>query len=70
MAEHRLRNHDNKYRLLAAHYRASQREEGGRCDVILVPAVRQFPGGRLRLVGSQVGKKHTNWWWKEPNRLL
>ena len=43
-----------------------------------MPALRQFPLGRLHLVGLR-GKKHTTWWcaiggerydWKQSNRLL
>ena len=49
-----------------------------RYDVILAPALYQFPVGRLRFI-SLMGEKHTNWWvcelfqkydWKQPNRLL
>ena len=48
--EHRPRNHDRKHRLRATHHRASG-EARRRYDVTHVPALQQFPDGRLRLMG-------------------
>ena len=75
--EHPRRNHDKKLRLPATHRRASGRARR-RCDVILVPALQQFPIGIPRMVVS--GRKgRNNWWcaicgekydWKQPNGLF
>ena len=74
--EHCARYHAWKHGLLAAHHRASWRRRRSH-TVSLVPALQQFPIGRLRLVG--LWGKCTKWWcaicgeeydWKQPNRLL
>ena len=46
----RMRNHDQKHRVLTTHHRANGRARRS-YDVIVVPALYQFPDGRLRLVG-------------------
>ena len=84
-AEYRSRNHDKKYRLFAAHHRASRRsKEASRCHIcariVTVSRWKTTYGGSLKEGGRRRrGKKHTNWWcaicgekydWKQPSRLL
>ena len=75
--EHRPRNRDKKYRLLAA-FIAPAGEARRRHDVTFVPALYQFPDGRLRMVGLRREKAHKwrcaicgeKYDWKQPNGLL
>ena len=69
-----LRNTDYLRRIIAPAGGEARR----RYDVILVPALQQFPDGRPRLVGL-LGKGRHNWWcaicgekydWKQPDTLL
>ena len=61
MRQYRANNYVKKYRLLAAHHRASRRARR-RYGVILVPALQQFSPLEDYVWWVSAGKKHASWW--------
>ena len=74
--EHFARDHAQKHGLFAANHFARRRTRRSH-NVVLVPALQQFPFGRPRLVGLwgeniQIGGAQCcgeQYDWKQPNRL-